>query len=388
MRRKFVLAGVLMVAVIAAVYLLFAPTFNAPVMAQALQFEDEARLVKRLKVADGYQFNIFATSVGRARLMQETKAGNFIVTAARNGRVLLVQADRDGDGRSDGSVPLLDGLARPHGLIVEGDVVYIAETHRVSRYRLVDEDQPKKVRLVFEGTLVEDLPADGGHSTRTIIRGPDGEIYLSVGSSCNVCVEEHPWRAAVLRLAGDGQVEIFARGLRNSVGLDWQPGTGALFATNAGRDQLGGDFPREEMNLVVKGAHYGWPYVNEDNVPDPGFGDKSPEGLQFATPAHMFTAHSTPLSIRFLRYQANVVPGHVALVARHGSWNRPKKSGYDVVLLRWQADGSITEEPFISGFMIDEDVIGRPVGITETADGTVYITDDFARAIYRVVRRH
>ena len=376
-----------MIAVILAAYLIFAPTFNAPVMAQALQFEDETRLAKRLRVADGYQLRIFATSVGRVRLMQETKAGNFVVTAARNGRVLLVQADRDGDGRSDGSVPLLDGLARPHGLIVEGDVVFIAEAHRVSRYRLMDENQPKKVRLVFEGTLVEDLPSDGGHSSRTITRGPDGKIYVSVGSSCNVCIEEHPWRATVLRLTGDGQVEIFSRGLRNSVGLDWQPGTGALFATNAGRDQLGGDFPREEMNLITKGAHYGWPYMNEDNVPDPEFGKKPPEGLQLSTPAHMFTAHSTPLSIRFLRHQANVVPGRVALVARHGSWNRPKKSGYDVVLLRWQEDGALTEEPFITGFMIDEDVIGRPVGIAESTDGTIYVTDDFARAIYRVEHR-
>ncbi|MGI9464692.1 MAG: PQQ-dependent sugar dehydrogenase [Aestuariivirgaceae bacterium] len=388
MRQGFVLAALLMIAAMLAAYLIFAPTNNGPAAAQSLHFDDEDRLTKRLKVADGYRLNIFATSVGLARVMRQTPAGNFIVTAARNGRVLLVQGDRNGDGRSDGVVPLLDGMARPHGLIVQGDLVYIAETHRVSRYRLFDEDQPSKVRLVFEGTVIDNLPNDGGHSTRTITAGSDGAIYVSVGSSCNVCIEEHPWRAAILRVKGDGTVDVFARGLRNSVGLDWKPGTSELYAVNAGSDQLGGDYPREEMNRIVEGAHYGWPYVHENNVADPKYGKKAPDGLQFSPPHHMFTAHSTPLSIRFLRHQKNIPPGSAALVARHGSWNRPEKSGYDVVMLRWQADGTVNEDSFVSGFEIDEDVIGRPVGIAETANGDIYITDDYARVIYRVVRNH
>lgn len=375
------------IALLGVAYAVLAPTINRPASAQALYFKDEDRLIGRLTVAKGYRLNLFAASVGLARVMRQTPAGNFIVTAARNGRVLLVRADRDGDGRSDGVEPLLDGMARPHGLMIEGDAVYIAESHRVSLFRLVNENQPGAAKLKFEGTVLNDIPADGGHSTRTIGRGPDGNIYVSIGSSCNVCIERHDWRAAIVRVDADGKAEVFARGLRNSVGLDWRPGTGDLYAVNAGRDGLGDDFPREEMNRVVEDGHYGWPFAYENNVHDPNYESRLPdEGLTFTPPAHMFTAHSTPLSIRFLRHQHGVEPGSAALVARHGSWNRSKKSGYDVVRLRWQADGSIAEEPFVTGFKASEDVIGRPVGIFETPDGTIYITDDYARVIYRVIR--
>lgn len=387
MRRRFIYGGLIVIAALGAVYVLFAPTINRPASAQALHFKDEDRLIGRLKVAKGYRLNLFAASVGLARVMRETPAGNFIVTAARNGRVLLVRADKDGNGRSDGVEPLLDGMARPHGLMIEGDAVYIAESHRVSLFRLVNENQPGAAKLKFEGTVLNSIPADGGHSTRTIGRGPDGKIYVSVGSSCNVCIERHDWRAAIVRVDADGKAEVFARGLRNSVGLDWRPGTGNLYAVNAGRDGLGDDYPREEVNRVTEGGHYGWPFAYENNVEDPDYESRLPAGgLTFTPPAHMFTAHSTPLSIRFLRHQSGIEPGSAALVARHGSWNRSKKSGYDVVLLRWRADGSIVEEPFVTGFEIDEDVVGRPVGIFETTDGTIYVTDDHARVIYRIVR--
>ena len=386
MWKRLLIGLAVLVAAAGAIYLLFAPTVNVPALAQALSFDDEARLTQRLKVAEGYRFSLFATSVGRARVIRPTPAGNFIVTAARDGRVMLVRGDHDGDGRSDAVQPLLDGLSRPHGLLVEGEAVYVAESHRVARYILRNDRGPGKAELVFEGTVLEGIPADGGHSTRTIGRGPDGKLYISVGSSCNVCIEEHAWRSTILRLDGYDDVAIVGKGLRNSVGFDWQPGSNALYAVNAGRDILGDDFPREEMNLVADGKHYGWPFRNENNVPDPDYGDEAPAGVQFEPPVHMFTAHSTPLSIRFLRGLPGSRAGSEALVVRHGSWNRSRKSGYDVLKLVWREDGSIVEEPFITGFEVDEDVIGRPVDAFDMPDGTIYITDDFARAIYRVER--
>jgi glucose/arabinose dehydrogenase len=386
---KRLLIGLAIVAVgVAGGVWLLAPTVNVPAMAQALDFDDEDRLVQRLKVLPGYSLKLFATSVGRARVIRPTPGGNFIVTAARDGRVVFVRGDHDGDGRSDGAQPLIDGLARPHGLMVEDASVYIAESHRVARYQIKNEQEPGKAELVFEGTVLEDIPADGGHSTRTIGRGPDGKVYVSVGSSCNVCIEDHPWRSTILRLDGYNDVKVIGEGLRNSVGFDWQPGTGALYAVNAGRDMLGDDFPREEMNLIAEGRHYGWPFRNENNVADPDHGDDAPADVEFTPPAHMFTAHSTPLSIRFLRHQPDVEPGRAALVVRHGSWNRSRKSGYDIVMLTWQPDGTISEAPFITGFEVDEDVIGRPVDAFEMPDGSIYITDDFARAIYRVHRQN
>ncbi len=368
-------------------FLSLSPTASVRPAVAASDNAGENNLQGRLDIADGYRFTVFATGLGRARVIRQTQGGNFIVTAARDGKVLLVRADGNGDGRSDSAAVLLRGLTRPHGLMIEGDTVYIAESHRISAYALRDENDPDQARLERLHTVFDNLPNDGGHNTRTITRGPDGRLYVSVGSSCNVCIEENSWRASIVRFTEGGTAEVFASGLRNSVGMDWHPKTGQLYAVNAGRDILGDDFPREELNLVEQGNHYGWPFVNENNVPDPDFGDKAPAGIEFTPPVHMFTAHSTPLSIQFLRHQKDMEPGTVALVARHGSWNRSTKSGYDIVLVRFHPGGQITEEPFITGFERNEEVIGRPVDVYETTDGAVWITDDFAGAVYKVTRK-
>lgn len=379
-------AGLIAVTALAS-YFAFAPTVNVPVRAAVIGYSDETALLERLEIAEGYKLSLFAAGLGKARVIRPTPGGNFIVTAARDRKVHFVRADTNKDGRSDGVSTLIDDLVRPHGLMVEGDTVYIAETHQISAYVLREENDPDKVRLERLHTVLDGMPDDGGHSTRTITRGADGRIYVSVGSSCNVCIENHPWRAAIIRFSEGQKPEVFATGLRNSVGMDWHPKTGGLFAVNAGRDILGDDFPREELNLVEMGRHYGWPFVNENNVPDPDYGERGPPDVEFTPPVHMFTAHSTPLSIRFLRHQKDIEPGTVALVARHGSWNRSTKSGYDVVLLRFHPGGQITEEPFITGFERDEEVVGRPVDVHETKDGAIWITDDFAGAVYKVTRQ-
>jgi glucose/arabinose dehydrogenase len=387
MRFRFAIYAGLIAAAAAGSYFAFGPTVNVPVSAAVVGYTDEARLLERLEIADGYRLSLFAAGLGRPRVIRQTAGGNFIVTTARDGKVLFVRVDSNNDGRSDGITTLADGLTRPHGMLIEGDTVYVAETQRISAYALRNEDDPDRVSLERLHTVLGGMPDDGGHSTRTLTRGADGRFYVSVGSSCNVCIESHPWRAAIIRFAEGQTPEVFATGLRNSVGLDWHPRTGKLHAVNAGRDILGDDFPREELNLVEQGRNYGWPYVNENNVPDPDYGDQAPPDAEFTPPVHMFTAHSTPLSIRFLRHQKDIEPGTVALVARHGSWNRSTKSGYDIVLLRFHPGGQITEEPFITGFERDEDVAGRPVDVYETADGAIWITDDFAGAVYKVTRQ-
>ena len=386
MRHRISIATILLTIAGIAGYLAFPATISTSVDRAVIGYSDETRLLDRLKVADGYRFSLFAASLGQARVIRPTQAGNFIVTAARDGTVMFVRADKNDDGRSDGIQKLLSGLNRPHGLMIEDDTVYVAESHQISAYSLRAGSTTGKVELDRLHTVLAGLPDDGGHSTRTITRGPDGLIYVSVGSSCNICVESHPWRAAIIRFSEGHTPEVFARGLRNTVGLDWHPKTGQLYGSNAGRDSLGDDFPREELNLIEQAKHYGWPFVNENGVPDPDYGDKKPAGLEPSPPVHMFTAHSTPLSIRFLRHQPGMEPGTVALVARHGSWNRSTKSGYDIVLLRFHPGGQITEEPFITGFELKEEVAGRPVDVFETKDGAIYITDDFAGTIYKVVR--
>jgi cytochrome c553 len=213
-------------------------------------------------------------------------------------------------------------------------------------------------------------------------------MYVTVGSTCNVCQEKDARRASMLRYRPDGSGEqIYARGLRNSVGFDWRPGTGELFATDNGRDLLGDDFPPCELNRIVEGGFYGWPYANGDRVRDPDLGaGHDAEIAATIPPVHGFRAHNAPLGITFLRHPSHGSRTGDALVALHGSWNRTRKDGYAVVSLHWNPDGTIREENFLTGFEQDEDVIGRPVDVIEDADGVIYVSDDHAGVIWRIAR--
>jgi glucose/arabinose dehydrogenase len=235
--------------------------------------------------------------------------------------------------------------------------------------------------------IVTGLPGGGNHWTKTLRFGPDGWLYVHVGSSCNVCIEEDERRATIMRFRADGSDgEIYATGLRNSVGFDWQPGTGSLYATDNGRDLLGNDFPPCELNEIVKDGFYGWPIANGNRVPDPDFGKDQEERIASSIPpAHDFRAHNAPLGMTFVR--GDGMPDayrDAALVALHGSWNRTRKDGYKVVSLHWTPDGRIEERDFATGFELDEDVIGRPVDVIEGPDGAVYVSDDYAGAIWRI----
>jgi glucose/arabinose dehydrogenase len=190
----------------------------------------------------------------------------------------------------------------------------------------------------------------------------------------------------MIRLAdGAAEPEIFATGLRNTVGFDWQPATGALHGVDNGRDWLGDEFPPDELNLIERGGFYGWPWFHGDNVPDPDLAP--PAGIPApVAPVHAFGAHVAPLSIRFLRHQAGPAMDGAALVAQHGSWNRSEKTGYSIVSLHWGDDGAISRRDFVTGFETDGGVVGRPVDVVEADDGTIFVSDDFAGAIYRLVR--
>jgi glucose/arabinose dehydrogenase len=190
----------------------------------------------------------------------------------------------------------------------------------------------------------------------------------------------------MMRLRPDGSgAEIIATGLRNSVGFDWAPWDGALYATDNGRDLLGDEFPPDELNRIEPGRFYGWPYVNGFGVPDPEFGGRYTGASPPVDPVHGFRPHNAPLGIHFVR-TARVPVGddRMALVALHGSWNRKAPDGYKVVALRWRGDGSIEERDFLTGFLGPDGIIGRPAFVTEGPDGAIYVSDDYAGVIYRV----
>ncbi len=294
----------------------------------------EALLGERIKVPEGYQFEVFARDLGTPRMMQMTGDGDLIVSGYQNGNIILLKRDGDGDGRSDGRIVLRENMQLPHGLVLEGGTLFVAEEQRVVKYDF-DGQTLKNERVVLDG-----LPEGGGHSSRTLARGPDGFLYLAIGSSCNSCLEDHPWRAALLRFKEGAAPEIFAAGLRNTVGFDWQPGTGALYGVDNGRDNLGDDVPDDEVNRIEEGKHYGWPYVHGKGV--------GRSAAQCAGRPRSGAARPWPR--RPCGAAVDCVSGgtDTALVAEHGSWNRTEKAGYRIVQLTFDA-GGISETVFLVG---------------------------------------
>jgi glucose/arabinose dehydrogenase len=342
----------------------------------------ETTVAERLRAPPGFRVQAYSTEVPLARVMIVTPEGDLIVSRTRGNVVSLLERDWNGDGVADGHRVLFDNLDGPHGLALHDGWLYIAERTAIGRVRL--DTATGRPAGTYERILTG-LTADGFHQTKTIGFSPDGWLYLAHGSSCNVCVEQDPRRATMMRMRPDGSgAEVYATGLRNSVGFDWAPWDGALYATDNGRDLLGDDFPPDELNRIEQGHFYGWPYVNGSGVPDPDFGGQYQGDVPPTDPAHAFRPHNAPLGIHFLRNARAPGHGHTALVALHGSWNRSTPDGYKVVALHWRDDGTIEESDFLTGFLNEDGIIGRPAFVTEGPDGAIFVSDDYAGVVYRV----
>jgi glucose/arabinose dehydrogenase len=344
-----------------------------------------AQAAAKLKVADGFRLEVYSTDVPLARWPLATPAGDVIIARTRGDEVVLLERDTNADGKPDAVRTLLAKVEHPHGLALHDGWLYVGELTGIGRVRF--DEATGQVSGTYE-RIVTDFTGDGFHQTKTIGFGPDGLLYVSQGSTCNVCVEKDSRRATMMRMQPDGtQREIFATGLRNSVGFDWAPWDGALYATENGRDLLGDDLPPDELNRIEQGKFYGWPFAYGNGVPDPDLGQGHEDDIARTTaPAHAFRAHNAPLGIAFLR-GANLPPAYArtALVALHGSWNRSELDGYKVVALDWQPDGQIVERDFITGFKNADGILGRPAGIAQGPDGAIFVTDDYAGVVYRVV---
>lgn len=352
---------------------------------RGIETPKQNELQRRLQLPEGFHLQVYASQLPMVRMLLVTPAGDVLASRPRAGEVVLLR-DRNGDGVADERATLLRDLNRPHGLALWKGWLYVAETDGVSRIRF--DANSGQVQGDFE-RIIPALPGGGNHWSRSIAFGPDDKLYVTVGSSCNVCEEPDNRRAAMLRYEPDGSAgTVFASGLRNTVGFDFAPWNNNLYGTDNGRDLLTDDFPPCELNQIREGGFYGWPYINGFGVPDPDLGQWGGERATHAIPpVHGFTAHSAPLGIRFLK--AIDWPGYErsALVALHGSWNRTEPSGYKVVSLHWENDGTIQERDFITGFERDGEIIGRPVDIALGQRGGIYLSDDYAGAIYRISQR-
>lgn len=334
---------------------------------------------RTLEIRRGFVISVFAAGLSAPRKLAVSPDGVLFVSAMGSGQIIALP-DRDRDGVADDLVVFAGGLQAPHGLAFLGRTLYVAESGRVLRFSDDDGDlRPERAEVV-----IGDLPPGGNHSTRTLAFGPDGWLYVSIGSTCNVCVEGDARRAAVVRYRPDGSGgELFASGLRNSVGIAFHPRTGELWGVDNGRDWLGDDWPPEELNRILPGRHYGWPRCHGDRVPDPELGDPA-FCAQTEPPVVQMQAHSAPLGLAFL-HDAVVAPEYRpdVLIALHGSWNRSVPTGYKLVRVAL-GDPPLVED-FARGWLVGAQAWGRPVDAVVGPDGALYVTDDRAGAVYRVV---
>ncbi len=367
------------------------PAINPPVADIA---ENENTTGLPLNLPAGFNISIFAKDIPGARIMIQDKFGNWWVSQTQEGLVSLLEVE---NGKVKDQSAIFSGLRKPHGLAIDPDdpfVLYVAEEDKISR-----------VRIYSEGTLekIIDLPYGEGHFTRTIGFGPDRRLYVSIGSSCNVCNESDKRRAKIFSMNKDGSdFREFARGLRNAVFFNWNYADGKMWATDNGRDFLGDDLPPDEINIIEEEKNYGWPICYGENVHDTDFDKntyvRNPCEEPFETPSYIdIPAHSAALGLAFVpAAKGEPRPNgreedwptsywHNLIVAYHGSWNKTTPTGYKLVRVKLDARGKyLGTEDFVTGWLADGGALGRPVDVVAQSGGKMYVTDDKAGVIYKI----
>jgi glucose/arabinose dehydrogenase len=336
-----------------------------------------------IKLPQGFKISVFA-EVPDARSMVLTPSGTLFVGNKSEDKVYAVK-DTDHDGVADKKWVIASKLNMPNGVAFRDGDLYVAEVSRVTKFTGIES------KLDNPGTPVvinDKFPTETHHGWKYIAFGPDGKLYVPVGAPCNICESKDPIYASITRMNPDGSGrEVFAHGVRNSVGFTWQPGTNQMWFTDNGRDMLGDDIPPCELNTAPKeGMHFGYPYCHGGTIKDPEFGDKKPCS-DFTIPAQNLGAHVAPLGLKF--YTGSMFPGEYhnqIILAEHGSWNRTKKSGYKLSLVKVENGKATSYKPFASGWLDEpsQNVWGRPVDVLLLPDGSMLVSDDLAGVIYRI----
>jgi len=365
-------------------------TFSAPLLCLCsfLFFSPAAcnaeTQLKSIRLPPGFEISPYATNVPGARSMALGPDGVLFVGTRKEGKVYAV-LDRKAGNRADEVVTIARGLTLPNGVAYRDGSLYVAEISRILRY----DDIARRLRNPGKPVVVYDrFPTARHHGWKFIRFGPDGMLYVPVGAPCNVCEVEDPF-GSITRVRPDGTgFDIFARGVRNSVGFDWDPETKDLWFTDNGRDWLGDDLPPDELNHApVKGLHFGFPYRHGKEILDPKFGNRRRKG-EFVSPARELGAHVASLGMRF--YTGTMFPESYRkqiFIAEHGSWNRSTPIGYRITLVRLENGRPKGYEVFAEGWLSDGRAWGRPVDVLVMPDGALLVSDDKAGAIYRISYR-
>jgi glucose/arabinose dehydrogenase len=343
---------------------------------------DDKLPLSRISLPPGFRISIYADEVKDARSLALSPSGTLFVGTRTDNRVYAIP-NRDGDAHGDAVLTIAEGLHSPNGVALHEGALYVAEQNRILRFDDIENKLDKKPRYQV---LNKSLPDEDHHGWKFLAVGPDKKLYLSIGAPCNVCDEKDPRFASISRmdLSGKG-FEIFARGIRNSVGFDFHPASKELWFTENGRDRLGNDTPPDELNRApTAGLHFGFPYCHAGTIQDPDFGDKG-SCADSEKPVRTLGPHVAALGMRF--YQGSQFPARYRnqiFIAEHGSWNRDEKIGYRIMLVTLEGNEAKSYEVFAQGWLHEGEVWGRPVDLVFMHDGSMLVSDDEAHAIYRI----
>lgn len=366
--------------------------FNLPIdgaIHKPERMERTADVLRKIRAPEGFAVSVFAEGLENPRMLAVAPNGDVYVTQRTAGNVVLLR-DADNDGKADAQTVVVN-LPQAHGIAISGDRMFLASVNDV----YVAPIQTRDGTLGPLNRIIDDLPDGGQHPNRTLAIGPDGWLYITVGSTCNACDETNPEHATMLRAKPDGTTRaIYASGLRNTLGFGWHPATGELWGMDHGTDWLGDDEPPEELNKIEHGKRYGWPYISGKGLAqlkeDPPGGMSHEQWAKISEPPMLtYTAHAAPMQMAF--YNGGSFPAEYngdAFVSMRGSWNRKEPSGYEIVRVRFKDGAPQTIEPFVTGFVQRTgdgyERYGRLAGLAVGRDGSLLFSDDDGGVIYRV----
>ncbi|GAB4178834.1 MAG: sorbosone dehydrogenase family protein [Calditrichia bacterium] len=343
---------------------------------------DLAERLPFIHMPDGFSIELYYSGITNARSLCNVGDSVIFVGTRKAGNVYAV-LDTNLDHKGDSLVILASGLNQPNGVAFRNGNLYVAEINRILVFENIMEQLSPEAKY---RVVKDDLPTETHHGWKYIAFGPDDKLYVPVGAPCNVCLEENPIFATICRMNPDGTgFEIFAHGVRNTVGFDWHPQTGHLWFTDNGRDWMGDDLPPDELNVAPEpGLHFGFPFCHGGIIADPEYGNRE-NCNKFVKPVQNLGPHVAALGCEF--YTGKMFPPQYynqIFIAEHGSWNRSKKIGYRVTIVTLEDNIAVSYDPFATGWLQDEKVWGRPVDIEQLSDGSLILSDDYAHAIYRI----
>ena len=348
--------------------------------------EDESLndLLKNIVLPDGFSINLYSDNVPNARSMTMSPSGILYVGTRQDDKVYALE-DTNSDHVADKKYVIAQDMNTPNGVAFKDGDLYVAEINKIWKFVGIESNLNKVKKPVL---ISDEFPSDKHHGWKYIAFGPDGKLYVPVGAPCNICESKKEVYASITRMNKDGSdFEIFAHGVRNTVGFTWHPETKEMWFTDNGRDMMGDNLPPCELNHAPKiGMHFGYPYCHGGDIADPTHGGEY-SCTEFVAPAQKLGPHVAPLGLKF--YRGNMFPAEYQndiFIAEHGSWNRSKKIGYRIMRVKIEDGRAVSYDPFVYGWLNEEEqeAFGRPVDVLIAPDGAMLVSDDKAGVIYRI----